>query len=466
MTQTVAVPLWIVILGGLLAVWALYASLLVPGVRWFFRRRANRLIEELNQRLDLKIPPIALTRRRVMIDRLVYDPQVIQEVDDFCESEGVPRDVAVAKVRHYAKEMVPAFNAYIYFRFGSWLSKRIVELLYRVRLGYVDEDGLKGIDPNASVVFIMNHRSNMDYILVTYLALHRVALSYAVGEWARVWPLQQLIRALGAYFVRRGSGNRLYRRVLERYVQIAIEGGSTQAVFPEGGLTRDGSLREPRIGLLDYMLRKFDPEGERDIVFVPVGLNYDRVLEDRTMLATDVDGERKSGLAVTVTTIKFLGRNLWLRVRRKLYRFGYACANFGTPVSMREYTRARGWNPRRESREARTEKVAVFAQDLMEKVRMLVPVLPVSLVSAILLSRDDWVDEGTIKSLVKESLDELGRAGALIYLPREDPEYFVTVGLRMLMLRHLVEAESGRYRVAPAERRLLSYYANALPVAI
>ncbi len=131
----------------------------------------------------------------------------------------------------------------------------------------------------------MNHRSNMDYVLVAYLAAStRTALSYAVGEWARVWPLQTLIRSMGAYFVRRRSRDPLYRRVLARYVQMATAAGVTQAMFPEGGLTRDGRLRDPRVGLLDYMLRAFDPEGERDLVFVPVGVNYDRVLEDRSLL--------------------------------------------------------------------------------------------------------------------------------------------------------------------------------------
>ncbi len=50
--------------------------------------------------------------------------------------------------------------------------------------------GLAQVDPDATVVFVMNHRSNMDYgALVTYLAADRSALSYAVREWARVWPL-------------------------------------------------------------------------------------------------------------------------------------------------------------------------------------------------------------------------------------------------------------------------------------
>ena len=464
MTQPVVLPLWMVIAGGVLAVWAAYSLLLVPGVRWFFRRRANLLIGELNERLDLRIPPIALTRRFVLIDRLVYDPRVIQEVDDYCEAEGVPRDVAVARVRRYAGEVVPAFNAYVYFRFGSWLSKRITELLYRVRLGYADEEGLRNIDPNASVVFVMNHRSNVDYVLVAYLALNRVALSYAVGEWARVWPLQQLIRAMGAYFVRRGSGNRLYRRVLERYVQMAVEGGAAQAVFPEGGLSRDGLLREPRIGLLDYMLRRFDPDGDRDIVFVPVALNYDRVLEDRTLLAeNDQNAERRSGGQAARTAMGFVFRNLWLRMRGKLYRFGYACANFGSPISLREYTRSLGWSPFRDGSDTRIQRVKGLARELMLKVGELIPVLPVSLLSAIFLKEPErWWSVAELKAETKAALAGLGDSGARVYLPREDEDYFVTVGLRMLTLRHLVEERGQKYRALDAEEPVLRYYANAI----
>jgi glycerol-3-phosphate O-acyltransferase len=85
------------------------------------------------------------------------------------------------------------------------------------------------------VVFVMNHRSNMDYVLVSFLAAERVALSYAVGEWARIWPLQGLIRAMGAYFVRRNSGDPLYRMVLQRYVQMATEAACRRRCTPRAG---------------------------------------------------------------------------------------------------------------------------------------------------------------------------------------------------------------------------------------
>ena len=129
------------------------------------------------------------------------------------------------KVQAYAREIVPAFNAYAYFRFGYWLARNVARSLYRVRLGYSDEEGLVAIPAEATVVFLINHRSNMDYILVAYLAAEKAALSYAVGEWARIWPLQTLVRAMGAYFVRRNSKDPLYRKVLARYVHLATASG-------------------------------------------------------------------------------------------------------------------------------------------------------------------------------------------------------------------------------------------------
>ena len=339
MHGTVSLPTWLAILLAALAAWAALDRLLLPGARWVLRRRVNRVLEELNTRLKIRIQPFKLTKREVLIDRLLYDPQVQQAAEAYAREGDMPRELAMRKVRAYAREIVPAFNAYAYFRFGYWLARNVARSLYRVRLGYSDEEGLAAIPPEATVVFLINHRSNMDYILVAYLAAEKAALSYAVGEWARIWPLQTLVRAMGAYFVRRNSKDPLYRKVLERYVAMATAAGVTQAVFPEGGLSRDGRLRPPKLGILDYMLRSFDPQGARDVVFVPVGINYDRTFEDRTFLV-DRDASAKTG--AIVNTGRFVGRNLWLKARNEWYRFGYACVNFGSPLSLREYVARRG----------------------------------------------------------------------------------------------------------------------------
>ena len=84
------------------------------------------------------------------------------------------------RIDRYAREIVPSFNAYLYFRIGYWLAKSVARLLYRVRLGYADEAGLAQVDPKSTVVFVMNHRSNMDYVLVAFLAAEQTALSLSL----------------------------------------------------------------------------------------------------------------------------------------------------------------------------------------------------------------------------------------------------------------------------------------------
>lgn len=467
MASSVTLPLWLVVVLVLLAVWWGLERLLVPSVRWFLRRRVNQAIEEVNERLRIAIPQFQLTKRQVLLDRLLYDPAVVQAIEAYAREEGMPREVAVAKVERYAHEIVPSFNAYAYFRIGYWIARGAARLLYRVRLGSSDEVGLASIPPNATVVFLMNHRSNMDYVLVSYLVAERIALSYAVGEWARIWPLQQLIRSMGAYFVRRNSRDPLYRRVLERYIQMATQGGVPQAVFPEGGLSRDGKLRPPKIGILDYMLRTFDPEGERDLIFVPVGLNYDRTLEDRTLLL-DVQepsqpGKRGArGLGALTTTSGFVGRNLWQMARRRWHRFGYACVNFGSPFSTRDYLARKGFDPRKLPREERIPRIEELARELMAEIGKVVPALPVSLVATALLAHPEGLSEFELKAEVHDRIATLEAAGARVYIPRSDRDYAISFGLRMLAQRHMVAAREGLFLPIESERTTLAYYANSI----
>jgi glycerol-3-phosphate O-acyltransferase len=177
------------------------------------------------------------------------DRDVLKAVADEAKARDGPIRVIHARARRYAKEIVPAFSAYAYFRVGTGLAKWPSTVIYRVRLGALEETRLYQVPQDTTVVFVINHRSNMDYALVTALLSRSSMLSYAVGEWGRVPVLQSLIHAMGSYFVRRETSNALYRKVLARYVHIAV----TQAVFPEGGLTLDGKLRPPKLGLLSYM---------------------------------------------------------------------------------------------------------------------------------------------------------------------------------------------------------------------
>jgi glycerol-3-phosphate O-acyltransferase len=462
--DVVSIPLWLAVVAGVLAAWAAYDKLLMPALRWFLAGRTNVVLEEVSTRLRISVRPFQRTRRQILIHRLLGDPKVQTAVEQYAAQHKVPLPVVLATVERYAREIVPAFNAYLYFRIGNWIGRKVSQGLYRVRLGFVDTEALKAVPENATVVFVMNHRSNMDYILAGYLAADQAALSYAVGEWARIWPLAALIRSMGAYFVRRNSKDELYRRVLERYIAMATQAGVPQAVFPEGGLTRDGLMREPRLGVVDYMLRGFWLDGARDLVFVPLGLNYDRVLEDRTLLLSADPNARKPGrFWAAWNTFGFAANNLRLMLKSSWRRFGYACVNFGAPVSMREYCAQRGLDFQKLSGDERKRAIGDLGSHLMSAVGRIVPVVPVPLIATVFLNNDPKpISELELKSQVEQLIEKLETAGAHVYIPRKDLDYAVTVGLRMLTLRRLVEEKDGLYAARPTDLPLVRYYANSI----
>ncbi len=493
MNSTIEIPLWLLFVLVALAVVTSLQYFLLPPVRRLMRRRANRVIDEVNSRLALELPSFKLTKREVLIDRLVYHPDIMQEVEERARAENTSRDVILQQVRDYATEIVPAFNAWLYFKWAYWVARRIVHVLYRVRLGFSNDQALKNLPANASVVFVMNHRSNMDYIIATYLAAERTALSYAVGEWARVWPLQQLIRSMGGYFVRRDSGDSLYRQVLQCYVQMAAEGGVPQAVFPEGGLSRDGKLRAPKLGLLGYLTKPFldrqrlqhsdeptstgiqgvtesdntpSTDSAHELVFIPVGINYDRVLEDRTLLASQDKSRPRAGTFFTIKRFfGFVGHQIRLVLTGRWYRFGYACVNFGTPLLLSDWLASSklagknnaDWH----------HQVEALAEELMSRIGSIIPILPVAVVASIVRDRasalpEKGLSEIDIKQLSATMMDRLSTGNSPVYIPRNDLDYAVTVGLRMLVLRHMLIDDDGWYRINPDNADLLDYYASSI----
>src|SRR6267154_2738401 len=464
MSDGVAIPAWLLVLIAALALWALYEHVLAPALRFLVTHPANQVIDEVGERLRIGIRPFQRTKRQALIHSLLADRKVQAAAETFAKDKGVALPAALRRVERYAREIVPAFNAYLYFRVGYWLGRALARTLYRVRLGYIDAEGIARIDPAATVVLVMNHRSNMDYVLAGFMAADQAALSYAVGEWARIWPLSALIRAMGAYFVRRDSKDELYRRVLERYIAMATEAGVPQALFPEGGLTRDGRMREPRLGVIDYMMRGFRMEGDHDLVFVPLGINYDRVIEDRSLLRVlDPSAASVGRVKALWNALAFAARNLRLMLKSEWYRFGYACVNFGAPVSMRAYCRGRGVDFQRLAGEERRRETAALGEYLMRSVGLVVPVVPVPLMATVFVRNPERrLSALELKAEVGQLIARLERSAAHVYVPRRDLDYALDVGLRMLLMRHLVDENEGIYLARDKELPLLRYYANSI----
>ncbi len=450
MLQTVELPLWaLVLILGFAAV-TFASHFLFPSVRWFFRRRMERAIARLNTRLQRPIEPFRIMRRQDQVTRLIYDPQVMEAVREYARSEGVPPNVAFEKARSYAREIVPGFSTATYFGFAIKLAQRVSQGLYKVRIGGADSPALAQIDSRAAVVFVMNHRSNMDYVLITWLASSHSALSYAVGEWARVWPLKALIRAMGAYFIRRRYSNSLYRAILARYVQMSIQQGTTQAIFPEGGLSLNGLVGPAKRGLLHYIVRGYNISDNADVVFVPVALNYDRILEDRILIEAGMKGIRRFPVRVRVVIGNGL-RTLWQKFRRRFTPFGYAAVCYGEPVSLRAFLT--------QQPDASTE---TLAETLMERIRAAVPVLPVPFVAAALVRCGGSAQERELKAACDQLRQELIARRAWMHLEDTQDGQLMADGLEAMQKRGLIARASGEVRVAPGQQEVLGFYAASV----
>ncbi len=438
MTQTVELPLWLFVLIVLFAAVTFASHFLFPSVRWFFRRRLERAVARLNDRLQRPIQPFKLAGRHDMIQRLIYDPQVTKAVQRHAKEEGVPDAVASEQARRYAREIAPSFSTVAYFSIAIRLARMLSNAFYNVRLSYENKAAVDNIDPDATVIYVMNHRSNMDYVLVTYLAADHSTLSYAVGEWARVWPLSRLIRAMGAYFIRRKSGSDLYRQVLASYVRHATEAGVTQAMFPEGGLSLAGKLGRPKLGLLKYIVDASDPQG-RDVVFVPVALNYDRVLEDTVLTAAAKDTERRFRARIGVIT-RWTLKQLWRRVVGRYKRFGVASVRYATPISLQQFRAMH-------ERDLTTD----LARELMQRIGAAIPFAPLP-AACRLIQQEGEMTEDDLKARL------LGAEGGAL---EPDAGDAIDDAINQLTERRILSRKNGILRPSGERAELLDYYAAA-----
>lgn len=419
------------------------------------RRRATRDAGSLG---SVRLSPLLRADREVFVRRLATDPLVVEAARVFAGERGVSVEAALGTAERYARGILPDFNASLHSRFAMPLAGRLVRAMYRFQGTAPDLREAAG----SAVVLVMSHRSNLDYVLLAHLFADRAVLSFAAGEWAGGRILGPFVRALGSYFVRRDSGDALHRGVLARFVGMAVEERLTQVVFPEGGLSRDGLPREPKIGLLDYLLRQHDPESGPDVVFVPVAAGYDRILEDRSMVAI---AERGGGppprgwLARSVLGFAFGNLRLFARGGRGL--LGRAVVNAGGALSLREYAAARGVDFRALGREERIEEARQLARELMRRIEALIPALPVPLVAhALLDAPEEKSSEGEIAERVADRILTLQQRGACVPVPRAD--LATSEGLRMLTLRRLVTKKKETYRPTPNASPVLRYHANTL----
>ena len=430
-----------------------------------FRARLRRSARRALRDFQARIARFKLVSRRAIHDELILDPVVVAAMREHRREHHLTELEVRVRVEQYIDEILPFFNVLSYYRFGYNLAKLTLNLLYKVTVDYQDEASLERIPRKDVVVYLMNHRSNVDYVVVAYVLARGVAVSYAVGEWARVWPLETIFKSFGSYFVRRRYREPLYHAVLERYVQLMTRNGVTQGLFPEGGLSRDGKFRQARIGLLDYIVGTLrEASFDRDIWFVPVAINYDRTLEDRVLIQEYLDPElRLSRPRQLWSVVQYVGLNTLRFLTGRLRRYGRAAVSFGTPTSLRTWLASQATDVLHLPREERLLHIQRLADDVMDDVRAVVPVTAVALASAALLSFERHVVPlDALLERMRDTRDRLLELNAKVVRADRDIAETWRRARRMFRMRRIVLVTGASVAVMPRQRPLLEYYANSI----
>ncbi|KAL4841891.1 hypothetical protein H8958_018027 [Nasalis larvatus] len=104
-----------------------------------------------------------------------------------------------------------------------------------------------------------------------------------VGKW---WTIGTLIHKLGGFFIRRrldetpdGRKDVLYRALLHGHIVELLRQQQFLEIFLEGTRSRSGKTSCARAGLLSVVVDTLSTNVIPDILIIPVGISYDRIIE-------------------------------------------------------------------------------------------------------------------------------------------------------------------------------------------
>lgn len=450
---------------------AALAALAIGVAAWRLARATlNRSARRTVLRFRSRVDRFKLTKKPAIIAALLDDPAIAEAVRAHAREHAVSEEDGWKRVRRYLDEIIPFFNILAYYRLGYVASRAVLNFFYKVSVDSERPDPFRGLPRDSVIIYLMNHRSNADYVLVAFALAGDVSISFAVGEWARAFPLEYVFKTFGGYFIRRRYREPLYHVVLERYVQLITRNGVTQGIFPEGGLTRDGTLRPAKIGLLDYAFGTArDPAIRARMYIMPVAINYDRVIEDRTLLRELAarDGRlHTSRLAQLSEVTRYVGWNVGRILTGRWRRYGRAAVMVGTPIPVGAWIDqlARDGVALFEvERHERLGHVQRFCDLAMARIGALIPVTPVALACAALQTFSaDFIGRDQLLARMQELRDVLPEVNArFLHTDRAIEEIFDRA-YRMLRMRKVVARQGSGYLILPRGRPLISYYANGI----
>lgn len=269
-----------------------------------------------------------LPHREQVIDTLLRSLPVKSAIEEEARKKKMSYKKAESKARKYMWEII-SNQKYSFIRtadiFFTWFWNRIFN-----GVKIVNSQVLREIDPVHEIVYLPSHRSHMDYLLLAYVIYYEgmVPPHTAAGVNLNFWPVGGLLRMGGAFYLRRTfSGNRLYATVFSEYVQFLVAKGHPIKFYLEGGRSRTGRLLPGKTGLLSMIVQSYLERRDKPIVFVPIYVGYDKVMEVKSY-HSELQGAKKKSESVSQL----------IKARSALKtRFGKAYIGFGQPIYLKDF---------------------------------------------------------------------------------------------------------------------------------
>ncbi len=295
------------------------------------------------------------------------------------------------------------FSVAVWDRFCRWLSRA-----YRLDYRPDEVRALRRLNQTTSLIFLPNHRSYLDALVLRSALMEQgfPPNNVLAGANLALWPLSSIGRRNGIVFIRRQfRDDHVYRAVLRGYLGHLIAERKNLEWYVEGGRTRTGKLRPPRLGVLSYVMDAFEEYPEHDVHVIPTSVIYDQQHEVSAISAEEMGGTKK-------------GESFsWLYdfATAQSRRLGRAYLRFGEPLSLRDavsLTEDDNGVPRPR---LAVPKVAI---EVSNRINRVTPITPASLITFALLDNGDraiTVAEG--RSILDPLLDYIRQRS----LPMIDP---------------------------------------------
>ncbi|MFZ5935110.1 glycerol-3-phosphate 1-O-acyltransferase [Pseudomonas putida] len=423
-------------------------------------RMAQRLMRVHFRNLKTAVIGPDISHRRNLVKGLVHAPLVRQAIAEEAQRENMPVAKAEAQALRYGNEIASDYT-YTAIRFLevvlSWFWNKIYD---GIKVNHVEQ--VQGIAPGHEVIYVPCHRSHIDYLLLSYL-LFRNGLTpphIAAGINLNMPVIGGLLRRGGAFFMRRTfKGNPLYTAVFNEYLHTLFTKGFPVEYFVEGGRSRTGRMLQPRTGMLAITLRSFLRSSRTPIVFVPVYIGYERVLEGRTYLG-ELRGASKKKESI-FDIFKVFGA--------LKQRFGQVYVNFGEPIRLAGFLDKQqpGWREQELGPQFRpawlNETTTRLGETVARHLNEAAAVNPVNLVALALLSTSRLaLDERALTRVLDLYLALLRQVpySAHTTLPEGDGQALIEHVRGMDLLAEQKDALGRILYLDEANAVLMTYYRN------